>query len=129
LIPLFRSFFFTMVPSFFTEKDFSRILNNVNGYGIVFLDRIRERQWYGLVYDNSEYDAYYCPALVTKFYTHLDASTIDLDLNQFRVHFDTGDLLVNIDTIEAVTQIPSPPQHAAPITTNRLHGFDGCEVH
>ena len=98
-----------MAQTIFAENDFSRILNTVNGYGIVFLDRVRERQRYGLVYDNSKYDAYYCPALVTKFYTHLDASTIDLDLNQFIIHFDTGDLLVNIDTIEAVTQIPSPP--------------------
>ena len=31
-----------MAQTIFAEKDFSRILNNVNGYGIVILDRIRE---------------------------------------------------------------------------------------
>jgi len=97
-----------MAQTIFAEKDFSRTQNNVNGYGIVFLDQIRERQWYSLVYDNSEYDTYYCPALVTKFYTHLDASTIDLNLNRFTVHFDIRDLLVDIDIIEAATKILSP---------------------
>jgi len=29
-----------MAPSIFAEKDFARILNDVNGYGHIFLDRI-----------------------------------------------------------------------------------------
>ena len=29
-----------MALSIFAEKDFSRILNDVNGYGLVFLDRL-----------------------------------------------------------------------------------------
>ena len=37
-----------------------------NGYGIVFMDRIRERRWYGLVYDNEDGDAFYFPYLVTQ---------------------------------------------------------------
>ena len=57
-----------MTPSIFAEKEFFRILSVTNGYGHVFLDRIRDRNWYGLVYDNSEFDAYYCPELVKKFY-------------------------------------------------------------
>ena len=43
-----------MAPSILVEKDFSRILTDMNGYGHVCLDRIRERNWYGLVYDNSK---------------------------------------------------------------------------
>ena len=87
-----------MAPSIFSE-DFSRILNDVNGYGHVFLDRIRERHWYDLVYDNSESNAFYCPELVKIFYTCIDTFTIDHDHNHFTVHVDTGDLLISIDTI------------------------------
>ena len=79
-----------MVPSIFVEKDFSRILTDTNGYDHVFLDRIREKNWYGLAYDNSEFDAYYCPEIVKKFYTCIDTATIDVDHHQFTVHFDTG---------------------------------------
>ena len=57
----------------------------MNGYGHVFLDRIRERNWYDLVYDNSEFDAYYYPELVKKFYTCIGTATIDLDHHQFTV--------------------------------------------
>ena len=95
-----------MAPTIFPEKDFSYIFNDVQGYGTVFLDRIRERQWYGLVYDNTNLDAYYCPDLVKQFYLGIDVETIDHD--QFVVHFDHGDLAVTRDTIEAVTQVPSP---------------------
>jgi len=31
-----------MAPTIFSKLDFSRILNDVQGYGTVFLDRIRE---------------------------------------------------------------------------------------
>ena len=76
-----------MAPTIFAEKDFSRILSDVNGYSYVFLDRIREWNWFTLVYDNSEYEAYYCPDLLsfsilvlTKppsvSYTHLTLPTI-----------------------------------------------------
>jgi len=63
----------------------------MNGYDHVFLDRFKERNWYGLVYNNSEFDAYYCPELVKKFYTCINTATIDLDHHQFTVHFNTGD--------------------------------------
>ena len=43
-----------MAPTIFLAKDFSRILNDVQGYGTIFLDRIREKQWYDLAYDNSD---------------------------------------------------------------------------
>ena len=89
-----------MAPSIFAEKDFSRIMNDVNGYSHVFMDRIRECHWYDLVYDNSESDAYYCPNLVKIFYTCINTFTIDHDHNQFIVNFDTGDFLVSIDTIK-----------------------------
>jgi len=55
-----------MTPTVFPEKDFSNILSDVNGYGYVFLDRIREHNWYDLVYDNSNGDAFYCPDIVKK---------------------------------------------------------------
>ena len=83
-----------MASSIFTEKYFSRILSDINGYGHVFLDRIRERNWYSLVYDNSEFEAYYCPELVKRFYTCIYTTTIDLDDHQFTVHFDTGTSLL-----------------------------------
>jgi len=76
-----------MTPSIFAEKDFSRILSDVNGYRHVFLYRIRERNWYALFYDNSEYEAYYCPELVKMVYSCIDITTIDLDNHQFTVHF------------------------------------------
>ena len=47
-----------MAPTIFPKKKFSRIFNDVQGYGTVLLDRIRERQWYGLVYDNSDVDTF-----------------------------------------------------------------------
>jgi len=92
-----------MAPTIFLEKDFSRILNDIQGYEIVFLDRIRERQWYGLVYENSDGDTFYCPDLVRKFYLGIDTDSIKLDLNQFIVHLYHGDLLVTIETIAEVT--------------------------
>ena len=104
-----------MAPTIFVEKDFSRILTDVNQCDHVFIDRIRERNFYTLVYDNTDFNSFYCPDLVKQFYTSIDASTINLDLNQFVVRFDTGDLLVTIDTIAEVTQIPSLPQHTAPL--------------
>jgi len=72
----------------------------------VFLDRIRERQWYGLVYNNTNLYAYYFPDLVKQFYLGIDVATIDHD--HFVVHLDHGDFEVTRDTIEEVTQIPSP---------------------
>ena len=68
-----------MAPTIFAEKNFSRILSDVNGFGHVFLDRIREWNWFTLVYDSSEYEAYYCPELVKLFYSNLDQATIDLE--------------------------------------------------
>ena len=92
-----------MAPTIFAEKDFSKILTDVNQYGHVFIEKIRERNWYTLVYDNINLDLFYCPDLIKQFCTGIDASTIDLHLNQFVVHFDTRDLLVTIDTIAKVT--------------------------
>ena len=54
--------------------------------GHVFLDRIRERHWFELVYDNTDVDVFYCPDLVKKIYT--DTITINLEHNQFLVHLD-----------------------------------------
>jgi len=67
------------------------------------------------VYDNEDGDVNCCPNLVTQFYTHIDTSTINHDLLTFIVHFDSGDLVVNINTIEMITQIPCPPQYDAPL--------------
>ena len=70
-----------MAPSIFAEKDFSRIFSDVNGYGHITLDRIRERNWYALVYDNSDHEAYNCPKLVKLFYASLDQVSINFDTN------------------------------------------------
>jgi len=74
----------------FAEKDFSRIFSDVNQFGYTFIDRIRDRNWYTLVYDNSDYDVFYCPELIKSFYMGIDTFTLDVDHNQFMVHFDSG---------------------------------------
>ena len=61
-----------MAPSLFVERDFSLLLNDEGGFGHIFLDRIHAWNWYSLVYDNIDNDAYYCPNLVTTFYNSLD---------------------------------------------------------
>jgi len=104
-----------MAPTVFAEKNFASVFIDVHGYGTIFLDRIREKNLFGLVYDNEDGDAYYCPDLVTQFYTHIDTSTFDHDLLSFIVHFDSGDIVVNINTIKMITQIPCPPQYDAPL--------------
>ena len=60
----------------FLEKDFLQIFSDIHGFGIVFLDWIRERQWHGLVYCNTDLDAYYCPNFI---YLGIDVATIDHD--------------------------------------------------
>ena len=67
------------IPSIFAEKDFARILSDVNGYGHIFLDRIRAWDWYALVYDMSDHEAYYCPELITLFYNFIDQASINFD--------------------------------------------------
>jgi len=104
-----------MAPTIFQEKYFSRILNDINGNGHVFVDRIREQNWYTLVYDNTDVDVFYYPDLVKEFYNGIDTNNIDLDHNQFLVHLDNGDLLVIIKKIEEATQVPMPSQHVAPL--------------
>ena len=73
----------------------------------MFLDQIRERQWYGLVYDNTNLDVYCCPDLVKKIYLGIDIATI----NHYHIvaHLDHGDLEVTWGTIEEATQISSSP--------------------
>ena len=104
-----------MAPTIFAEKDFSRILSDINGYGLVFLDRIREWNWFTLVYDNSEYEAYYCPPLVKIFCSNIHQTTIDLDAHKFTVHLETEDIIVTTDMIQDYTQIPSNPHHSEPL--------------
>jgi len=104
--PLFANLSF-IASTVFAEKKFARVFMDVNSYGTIFIDRIRERNWFGLVHDNEDSDVYYYPNLVTQFYTHIDTSTIDHDLHTFIVHFNSGDFVVNISTIEMVTQISS----------------------
>jgi len=99
----------------FPEKDFFRIFNDVQDYRTILLGRIHEREWYGLVYENSDGATFYCPDLVRKFYLGINTDSINLDLNQFIVHLNHGDLLVTLETIEEVTQVPSPPQHITPL--------------
>ena len=68
-----------------------------------------------LVYDNSNVDIFYCQDLVRNFYLGIDTDSINLNLNQFIVHLDHRDLLVTIKTAQDVAQVPSPPQHIAPL--------------
>jgi len=103
-----------MAPSIFAEKDFSRILSDVNGYGNIFLDRIREWNWYELVYDNSDHEAYHCPKLVKLFYTSIDQASINFDTNQFMVHMPTGDIVITLNLLEDYTHVPSNPHHRTP---------------
>ena len=104
-----------MAPSIFTEKDFSRIFSDINGYGHIFLDRIREWNWYALVYDNSDHEAYHCPEPVKLFYASLDQASINFDTNQFMVHMPTRDLVINVDMLEDYTHVPSNPHHRDPL--------------
>ena len=80
-----------------------------------YSDRIREQNWYGLVYDNTNIDAFYCFELVKKFCLGIDITTIYLDHNQSLVHFDHGGLLATPTTIEEVTQIPVSLMQDAPL--------------
>ena len=104
-----------MAPIVFAEKDFSRLLSDVHGYGHIFLERIREWNWYALVYDNSEFEAYYCPELVKLFYANLDQASINLDTHQFTLHLATGDIIVNVDMLEDYTLVPNNPHHSDPL--------------
>jgi len=104
-----------MDPTVFAEKDFVRLFNDVHGCGIYFFDRIREWNWYALVYDNSEYEAYYCPELGKLFYANLDQARINLETHQFTVHLATRDTIVIVDMLEDYTQVPSNPHHSKPL--------------
>jgi len=58
------------------------------------------------VYDNEYGDAYYRPELVTQFYTQIDTNIFDHDQQTFIVHFETRDIIVNINTLEMVYTSP-----------------------
>ena len=84
--------FLAMAPSIFAEKDFFRLFSDIHGYGHIFLDRIREWNWYTLVYDNSDHEAHYCPELLKLFYASIDQASIDLttpihDTLTYRYHY------------------------------------------
>jgi len=104
-----------MAPSIFTEKDFARNFSNIIVYGHIFLDWIREWNWYALVYDNSTHEAYHCPELVKLFYVSIDRASINFDTNQFMVHMPTGDLIITVDMLEDCTQVPSNTHHRDPL--------------
>ena len=97
-----------MASVIFPEKDFSRIFSDVHRYNTVFLDRIRERQWYGLVYDNTDLDVYYCPDLVKQFYLGIYVTTINHD--HFVVHLDQGNLR------SAEVLLNKPPKSHPPLS-------------
>ena len=102
-----------MAPSIFAEKDFARILSDVNGYGHIFLDRIRVWDWYRLVYDNSDYESYYCPELVKLFYNSIDSESINFDTYQILVHIPTGNIIITLLLLE-LTHVPCNPHHSDP---------------
>jgi len=104
-----------MAPSIFAEKDFARILSDVNGYGHIFLDRIRAWDWYALIYDNSDHEAYYCPELVKLFYNFIDYASVNFDTYQLLVHMPTGDIIVTLLLLEELTHVPCNPHHSDPL--------------
>ena len=104
-----------MAPQIFAEKDFGQILIDPNGYGHVFLERIRARNWYNLIYDRSETESFYCPELVKMFYTHLDHASVDSHAYQFTVHMPNGDFHVTLPLLEEVTHVPTITHHSEPL--------------
>ena len=104
-----------MAPFIFAKKDFARILSDVNGYGHEFLDRIRAWDWYELVYDNSDHEAYYCPELVKLFYTSINQASINFDTYQILVHLPTGDIVITLALLEEFTHVPYNPHHRDPL--------------
>ena len=67
------------------------------------------------MFDIEDGDAYYCPELVTHFYTQIDINTIVHDHQTFTVHFESGDIVVNVNSLEIVTHVPCPPRHDDPL--------------
>ena len=104
-----------MAPSAFAEKDFSKIFCDPTGYGHIFIDRIRAWDWYTLVYDNTDNDAYYCPKLVTSFYNTIDHASVDLNTYQFTVHMPLGDIFITLPLLEELMHLPIYPQHSNPL--------------
>ena len=104
-----------MAPSIFAEKDFSQILSDIHGYGHIFLDRIRAWDWYALIYDNSDSEAYYCPELVKLFYTSIDHASVNFDTYQLTVHMPTGDIFITLPLLEELTHVPCYPHHSDPL--------------
>jgi len=85
------------------------------GYGHILVDRIRSWSWYSLVYDNNDYDTYYCPELVTTFYNAIDYASVHHDTYQFVSHMPFGDIFVTIPLIAECTNVPSYPHHSEPL--------------
>ena len=104
-----------MALNLFAEKDYSKILCDTNGYGHIFIDRIRAWDWYSLVYDNTDNDAFYCPDLVTSFYNSIDHASVDLNTYQFTVHMPLGDIFITLPLLEELTHVPIYPQHSDPL--------------
>ena len=104
-----------MAPTLFVERDFSKILNNQEGYGHIFLDRMHAWNWYPLVYDNTNNDAYYCPDLVNTFYNSLDHASVNRNTQQFTVHMPFGDIFVTVPFIAEITDIPVHPHCTGPL--------------
>ena len=98
-----------MAPSLFAEKDYSKIFSDNNGYGHIFIDRIHSWDWYSLVYDNSDHDAFYCPELVKSFYTSIDHASVNFDTYQFAVHMPLGDIFITLPLLEELTHVPYYP--------------------
>jgi len=103
-----------MAPNLFVEKNYSKIFCDRNGYGHIFIDRIRAWDWYSLVYDNSDNDAFYCPDLVTSFYNSIDHASVNFETYQFTVHMPLGDIFITIPLLEEITHVPSYPNIATP---------------
>jgi len=95
-----------MAPNLFVERDFSALFNERGGYGHIFVDRIRAWNWYTLVFDHNEHEAFYCPDLVNTFYNSIDYASVNHDTYQFVSHMPFGDILVTLPLLAHITHVP-----------------------
>ena len=104
-----------MAPNLYVERDFSALFNDNGGYGHIFADRIRAWNWYNLVFDHHEHEAFYCPDLVNTFYTSIDYASVSHDPYQFVSRMPFGDIWVTLPLIEHITHVPLIQQTCEPL--------------
>ena len=104
-----------MAPSLYVERDFSALFNEGGGYGHIFVDRIRAWNWYTLVFDHNEHEAFYCLDLVNTFYNSIDYASVSHDPYQFVSRMPFGDIWVTLPLLEQITHAPIISQLSDPL--------------